>query len=348
MIDDYFKQVKITNSISEKTLLWLKSHKEIHEDINNVLLGFNELPFAIQIFGGVGDNFTTIHPWHHLFFEAEQDLDSAILLLIMGFYKDSFRSMRSFLELYIFALFNFVNEDSNNFQNWLQGKIYTPRLSNLLKTIFKKNADLQTLNERLNWGNEIESVYNELSAFIHTRGALHTHTSIRNSNRTVFSDAGIETGVSFLLRSVRLAAMGFVVNFPMSFHGLPLFEKFAFNWPAGGFLNERQVEKVKAIFTEDICSQLSAICLLNEDAKSLAEGVRSMPDVTEEEVFESLHKIIESEEFVEIKPEIVRMIKDGEVGEAFALVGATQKAVIRTVTSILFNPFYEPISKKTL
>ena len=65
-----------------------------------------------------------------------------------------------------------------------------------------------------------------------------------------------------------------------------------------------------------------------------------MPDLTEEEVFDSLKKTIESEEFKNSKKEILEMIKKDEIGKAFAFVSATQRAMMRAMTGVLFNPFY--------
>ena len=69
-----------------------------------------------------------------------------------------------------------------------------------------------------------------------------------------------------------------------------------------------------------------------------------MPDLSEEEIFESLKKTIESEGFVKIREDILKMITNREVDKAFALVGATQQAMMRAMTGILFNPFYYQIS----
>jgi hypothetical protein len=135
--------------------------------------------------------------------------------------------------------------------------------------------------------------------------------------------------------------MGFAVNFPMSFHPLPLFDKFAFNSPAGGFLDEDQVESIKFIFPEEVSKKISTICLANEKACSLADGVRSMPDLTEEEIFESLRETLESDEFKNSRGDILEMIKNGEYGKAIAYVTATQRAMMRAINSILYNPFYE-------
>jgi hypothetical protein len=341
MLSNYLQQTKGFESTVEKSKVWLESHTSTQNDLDKALSGINQLSFAVPIFGGTGDDFKTIQPWHHIFFEADQDLDSAILLLMMGFYKDSFRSLRSFLELNIFALYCFVNEDNTSFQEWLNGKIHTPGVGDMLQKLNEKSTDFRTLNEKLDWNKEVKSLYKKLSGFMHTQGALHTHTSLRNSNTTSFSESGIQTGTELLLRAIRLIAMGFAVNFPMSFQALPLFEKFAFSPPAGGFLDESQVDSVKSIFPEEISKKISIICLANEDANSLAEGVRSMADQTEEEIFESLRRTLESDEFKNSREDIVAMIKDGEYGKAIAFVTATQRAMMRAINGILYNPFYE-------
>mgnify|MGYP001577826781 CR=1 FL=1 len=341
MLDNYLKQTKGLESTVEKSKIWLESHSSIKNDIDKALGGLNQLSFAIPIFGGSGDEFKTIQPWHHIFFEADQDLDSAILLIMMGFYKDSFRSLRSFLELNIFALYNFVNEDKENFQKWLSGKDHTPGVGDMLQKLGEKSPVFKLLDEKLDWNKEVKSLYKELSGFMHTQGALHTHTSLRNSNVTSFSETGMQTGTELLLRAIRLTALGFVVNFPMSFQSLPLFEKFAFSPPAGGFLDEGQVESVKSIFSDEISKKVSAICLANEDANSLADGVMSMPDQTEQDILESLKRTLESDEFKSSKKDILKMIKDGEYGKAIAFVTVTQRAMMRAMTGILFNPFYK-------
>jgi hypothetical protein len=341
MLNNYFTQIKGFESTVEKSKSWLEAQSVIKSDLDKALGGLNQLSFAIPTFGGSGDKFKTIEPWHHIFFEAEQDLDSAILLLLMGFYKDSIRSLRSYLELNIFALYNFINEDNTNFQEWLSGKIHTPGVGHLLQKLNENSLKFRTLNEKLNWNTEVKLLYKELSGFMHTQGALHTHTSLRNTNTTSFSETGIQISTELVLRTIRLSAMGFVINFPMSFHALPLFEKFAFSPPTGGFLDEGQVESVKSIFADEISKKLAVICLADEDANSLADGVRSMPDQTEEEIFESLKSTLDSEEFSGNKKEILQMIKEGEYGKAIAFVTAMQRAMVRAINSILFNPFYK-------
>lgn len=340
-IDNYFSQINGLNETSNKSREWIKNNQDDCIEINVILRGFSELLFAIPIFGESGDKYVNMHPWHHLFFEAEQDLDAAILLLMLGFYKDSFRSLRSFLELYIFGLYNFISGDEKSFQIWLHGETGTPKFGQLVEALLKKSAYFKLIDKQIDWSKKIKSSYKELSGFIHTRGAFYTNTAIRNSNLTCFSETGIKTGIKNLVEVIRLVSMGFVVNFPMSFYGLPLFEKFAFSPPVGGFLEEDQVERIKSIFPEDVLEKLSKICFSNEDARSLAEGVRSMRDLSAEEIYTSFNKTLESDLFKNNKKEILQLMDGERTVEAFTIMQAINRASIRALTSALFNPFHE-------
>lgn len=150
----------------------------------------------------------------------------------------------------------------------------------------------------------------------------------------------MRSGVDSLLMAVRLVGMGFAVSFPMSFHPLPLFEKFAFSQPCGGFLDEGQVERVRRIFPNTVSQELERICLADDEAQSLAAGVTSMPDLSEEQVVQSLLLALEDIESVEFKRKIIFMVQDSQFGEACALLLAMQRATVRAITSITFNPFH--------
>lgn len=65
-----------------------------------------------------------------------------------------------------------------------------------------------------------------------------------------------------------------------------------------------------------------------------------MPDQTEEEIFESLKRTLEGDEFKNSKEDIIKMIKDGEYDKATAFVTAMQRAMMRAINGILYNPFY--------
>jgi hypothetical protein len=72
-----------------------------------------------------------------------------------------------------------------------------------------------------------------------------------------------------------------------------------------------------------------------------------MSDQTEEEIFESLKITLESDEFKNSREDILAMIKNGEYSKAIAFVTATQRAIMRAINGILYNPFYEAMGRPT-
>ncbi len=339
-LESYLSQAKNNSEIATKSGEWLSRHKNIQHEINRVRNGISQLQFVIPIFGAAeGKEFVTVHPWHHLVLEAEQDLNSAFLLLLMGFYKDGFRAMRSFLELTLFALANFVEEDQEYFKGWLAGKRGTPKFADLVKKVSLKNG-FEKLNEKLEWDTNVTDLYNELSGYIHTRGARHTNSSLRNSNTISFSESGMSQGMTLLLSTMKHAAEAFVVVFPMALQSIPLLQKFAFGGPVGGFLDEDQVESVKGIFEETVLDVLVQVSQSDSETVSLAESIRSMPDLSEEEIAESMKRTLESEYFASCKEMVINLLKQDKVGEAIAHTQAIQRAMMHGLTSVLFNPFH--------
>lgn len=164
-IDSYLKQAKELSAVTGQSETWLIDNRETRARLNSVLVGFDEIPAAIPVFFGVGGKLTQVPPWHQLFFEAIQDLDSALLLLLMGFYKDSHRSLRSFIELHTFGVHQSMSEDEKYFRDWLQGEVRTPQFYNMINAVSKKSIRIQAINEKFNWSVELISLYKKLSGF---------------------------------------------------------------------------------------------------------------------------------------------------------------------------------------
>jgi hypothetical protein len=335
----YVSQSKGLYGIVTKSEEWLDKHKATQSDIKNARNGIDQMLFAIPtFFAPIGKELTTIQPWHQLIFEAGQELDSAFMLLFNGFYKDSFRAMRSFLELMLFSLSNFTEEDKVYFSEWLAGKKSTPKLAKLLDSISVKEG-IKELNKRLNWKDDVLALHYELSGYIHTRGARHTNTSLRNSNLVEFSEMGLERGVDLLLRTMRRSAEAFVAVFPMALRPLPLLDKFAFNPPVGGFLDGGQVDGVKAIFEKRALDVLFGVVAADVDATSMVEWVMSRPDVSEEEFAKSMRETLFSEGYEGLSDNILDLIRKGEIELAVSTLVAAQRALSQAFAAAL-NPFH--------
>lgn len=124
MYEEYKTITKNIESVAEKSIEWLESHEMDNKEIASLVFAFKEIQFSIPL--AIEDlketyNDEFVPPWYYLVHEAEQELDSARALLLIGMYKDSLRSLRSFIELNLFAIYFFVKRDREMFTKWLSG-----------------------------------------------------------------------------------------------------------------------------------------------------------------------------------------------------------------------------------
>ena len=65
--------------------------------------------------------------------------------------------------------------------------------------------------------------------------------------------------------------------------GLPIVEKFGFNEPASGFLNETEVAILKRCLSDQRLAYLEEYALKSEEACGIRDWVLALPDISEEE-----------------------------------------------------------------
>lgn len=317
--------------VTRQSIEWIMKHKYIHSKLNETFAGFEELEFIIP--SVIDEDHDFIPPWYYLLHEADQELDSAMILLLAGMYKDTLRTLRSFIELNLFALYCFTKNDKKDFRRWLLGEQETPKKSILIYTILKNNPRIALLDKKLRWNKRLCETYKKLSKFVHTQGISNSFISLRNSNTIIFSEMGIKYGIKYLLDVIQIISEGFVANFPIALQPLPLFQKFGFSGPAGGFLDVWQVEQVSKIFPKRHLIKLQSISDHDEEVTSIVESIRSRPDLSKREILESLERALKC--FPKEKDKVYKMMKNGKITQAFAMVGAIQKAFLRATTPLL-------------
>lgn len=326
---------KALNSCSEQSLKWLEAHKGVGKKLNGLFLGFSEERFAIPSI--INDKYGFLAPWNYCLHEAEQELNSAMTLVIAGMYKESFRSLRSFIELSLMGLYYFTSEDLDGFHAWLSGDKGTPTRKFLVDYLVKNNQRISLFEAQTQWGQRIGNFYSTLSTYVHTQGASGSFRSLKDSNMIVFSQRGLDLGVKSVMQSIQLVSEAFVANFPMALQPLPLFKKFAFSIPAGGFLDEWQVNQVAKTLSPRYRKILQDISDSNHEVKSSVDWVMSKSDLTPEEVMKSLEIVLDS--FPDKRKEIYVMMSEGKIDLAFSILGAMQKAFL-TASAPLLNEHF--------
>ncbi len=73
-----------------------------------------------------------------------------------------------------------------------------------------------------------------------------------------------------------------LLKYPIGAQKLPLWEKFGFDTPVGGFL-ESPDNVLRVLPSSDVCL-LQKISNNDSDVQELSEAIHNMPDLTEEEI----------------------------------------------------------------
>ena len=92
-------------------------------------------------------------------------------------------------------------------------------------------------------------------------------------------------------RVAKLVCTVHVLKYPVALQYTPMFDKFGFNPPAGGFLEPGQAEQVSVLFSSEEWALLKSMSDSDENAISLAEWVNAHPDIPEEVVTEQSHEM---------------------------------------------------------
>jgi len=324
--------------ISEKSQKWLDKNISLKTRLYQYIDGFDDLILAIP--STVSEKYGVLPPWIYLYHEANQELDSSLLLALSGMYKESLRTLRSFIELNLLGICYFTTEDVESFTKWLKGEKETPSCRKMIRKIIENNSKIKKL-EQLNWGNSVYSIYKDLSQFVHTGGHNNSFQILRDSNQLQFNEKGMDYSINKIVSTLKFLSAAWVACFPLSVKPLPLFNKFAFNGPASGFFDYGQAKKIISMFNKDkkIQNLLKKISEEDDDCNSIAEGIISMPDLEEKEIILSFENFIESIKNLEERKKFLASIKDESPEVIIAMVNARQRALLKALIPFLNSHF---------
>ncbi|MYB58268.1 MAG: hypothetical protein F4X51_17920 [Gemmatimonadetes bacterium] len=129
---------------------------------------------------------------------------------------------------------------------------------------------------------EVGQLYDELSDFVHIRGYRYSSTGQSEANFNRFSEQAFLRNIHLLKQIVHCCIKLVLLKYPIGVQELPLWEKFGFNTPIGGFLNSPD-DVLRVLPSSDVCL-LQKISNNDSDVKKISEEIHNMPDLTEEEI----------------------------------------------------------------
>ncbi len=224
------------------------------------------------------------------FTHAEETSTMALTLAFQGHYKSAFQSLREIIELIILQLFFYKQTNKSIIGKWGRGEIRTPSLREMIKEI-KKDELVIVADTKLGITNKILQNYDELGAYIHTRGISTTTMGLTGSNMICFSE---EAFSRFLNLSTKVYLNCIVVIstfFPASIIAVKAFDKLGHFDPAW-ILRENAVKCVRGVLNRTELDVLEKIAVKNNWFQNLIIKVNSLKSLSKVEIDETYDHFI--------------------------------------------------------
>jgi len=258
---------------------YLKNHGSLLDEIAAYAWAYNE---AGTLVPQTLENFWSGHFFP--FAESYYELENSFELCRQGFYRHSLFALRCVLELAVIGLY-FDKEDQAHIriQEWLQSKDPTPFFRNALRDLFSSGYFKQ-FDEILPIRDNLEELYSVLSNYVHVRGYRYSTTGQSWSNFNRFNERALTRYVQLMKKTVRSNIIMMLLKYPIGMQQLPIWDKFGFNSPVGGILDESSQEAVLNVLDESTRTLLQDISNSNPDTKAIVESILAMPDLTDREL----------------------------------------------------------------
>jgi hypothetical protein len=259
----------------------------LHEDINNkIARHLNAYNWVFELIPETIEKFQSGHVFPYS--ESYYELQSSFELCKQGFYKHSLFALRCVLELGVIGVY-FDKDDKAQveIQRWLRSEDPTPKFRRILSKLFKYKNFVE-FDNTFNIKEQIESTYSLISNYIHTRGYHFSSRKQCGSNVNGFNEYSFIKYTELMETITKYVIILMLLKYPIGMQNLPLFDKFGGNPPAGGFLGGVSYYSVMSILDKETKEKLLDISNKDPDAIGLMEAILSMPDLTDEQIKQTM------------------------------------------------------------
>lgn len=188
-------------------------------------------------------------------------LENSFELCKQGFYRHSLFALRCALELAVIGLYFDKNDKAHiEVQKWLHSEENTPWFKKeSLKCIFELD-NFREFNNEFSLQNDIYDIYSLLSDYVHSKGYHYSTTGQSHSNISQFNELSLLRYVELMKKTVSAMVTMMLLKYPIGMKNLSLWEKFGFDKPSAGFLDESSQQIVLDTLdekTRDVLSRIS-------------------------------------------------------------------------------------------
>lgn len=286
-----------SNKTVEETIKFFDTNNT--KNFSNTFVAFKEAivcyPVTAQNWHS-GERIPTAH--------AEETSTMALTHAFQGHYKSAFQSIREIIELVILQLYFYKKTDKRLIGQWGRGEIRTPSLRDMLKEI-RKDDLLKLADTKLGISNKILQSYDDLGAYIHTRGIQTTTMGLTGSNLICFSEVALNKFIKISTIVYRRCITIISTFFPTSIIAVKAFDKTGYFDPVW-IPRENSVNCIRAVFTKSELLALEKIATKNIRYQTLVNKVNSLKSLSKEEIDSTYNHFMELSKNIE---EYVKHIK---------------------------------------
>ena len=236
----------------------------------------------------------------------------AITIAFQAHYKHAYQNLREILELVTLQVHFYTIMDKSIIGQWGRGEIWTPSLRSMLKQLASHHL-YKIANDELSISREISAIYDELGAYVHTRGVPTTHMGLSGSNIATFVIESLERFFTLFYRVSHLSVILLTVFFPAAIIYTHAFEKFGHLAPIW-LPRKDHVSAIRAILSDAELQTLENLANLNMRFHKILGKVNALPNLSEDEIHETYDRLESAsnqgvEELTQIFKEINKIIE---------------------------------------
>jgi len=222
---------------------------------------------------------------------AEEIALESMILALQAHYKSAFHKLREVIELIILQFYFLLNTDKEIIGKWGRAEIRTPQIRSMLKYLNNSKC-FQEADKKLNISNHLYQIYDDLGAYVHTRGIPSTTMGLTGSNILKFSKNAFEKYMEFGSMLFKKIILLSCVFFPTAIIDLPAFQKFGYFDPIW-IPKKEKVEFIRTLIPPSELKILEDLAKKNSWFTALSQRVSSLKNLDEEEIEETYAQFME-------------------------------------------------------
>ena len=139
------------------------------------------------------------------------DLKASIYILLGGYYKQAILCLRNWLEMRLTGIYyNFINKNKQEYEKWKKGDEWTLTGCRLIRKLFG-HIQFEQMNRKIGLRNQLEDLYEELSAFTPGKGLEEYDIQRNTKNVPRFNSQSVDLWFSFVRRIFQELVICFLV-----------------------------------------------------------------------------------------------------------------------------------------